>query len=172
MTEYNKDMSHSWYKGVRNILFSLVALFVFFTVFIPVTFIPYNRYALTNFAQGIFSIVPPQDSIVIENKKEFGSLVGNGDHCDFYASVVLQSDLSENELLEYYQRGYKGESEIGILKLSDNNEVDSDSVLLPVRSQMNDVKHKVSGSNNENKFFILYIYEPDYVSGIGDLRCG
>ncbi len=159
-------------KKIRNILFLIIGLFIFFTIFIPVTFIPYNRYTLTSFAEAVFSIVPPQDSVIIEKKKEFGSLVSNGDHCDFYASVVLQSDLTESELLEYYQRRYKGESEIGILSLSDDSEVSPDNTLLPVRSQMNDVKFKVSGSNDESKFFILYIYEPDYVSGIGDLRCG
>lgn len=164
-------MSYSWYKNTRNIFFLFLTLFVFFTLFIPVTFIPYNTYALKNFAQDIFSMIPPQDSIVLEKKKEFGSLVGNGDHCDFYASIVLQSDLSESELLEYYRKGYKGGSEMGILKLSDDNEVNSDNVLLLVRDQINDMKSKASG-DNINKLFILYIYEPDYVSGIGDLRCG
>lgn len=156
------------YKKIGLWALLVLSIFILFTFIIPVSLIPYNSYLFTKFTGDLLSVSGPDSSMVLETEKEFGTLIGNGDHCDYYAALLLKSDLSQDELLEHYNKEYKGDSTIRIIKVNNfkYNSFDYPSPLDPWVKKIRDSKIQ-----DINKLYIIYIFEPFYVSGIGDFRC-
>jgi hypothetical protein len=166
----------STYKKICGSLVLLVVALLFLTFIIPVSFIPYDNWMFNSFSEQLFTLSAPKSSVV-ETKLEYGSLAGNGDHCDIFATVLLKSDVTENDLNNYYrlyiQLNHPTEPLPQVYKVSDfSGKIDSlNHLLLPVQTYAKDVQSRFS-KDDLSKYYIVYIYAPDYVSGIGDLRCG
>lgn len=77
-------------------LFLVIALFYLFGI--PAV----NNYNLDRFAEKLLNCAPPSGSVVIEKFKDAGNHNGNGDNFEFWVYIVVQSDLTEQELLKYY----------------------------------------------------------------------
>src|SRR5690242_8855481 len=92
-------------------------VFAAIIVLVLILAIPINTYQLDSFANSIYSIPSPKQTTIIDKNKEFGSLDGNSDHCDYFASILIKSTLSEENILNYYKKQYTGKSEIQIYKI-------------------------------------------------------
>ncbi len=46
---------------------------------------------------------------------EVGQLSGSGDHCDYFSSIMLKTDLSKSDLETYYKTNYKGSSKLDFM---------------------------------------------------------
>lgn len=163
-------------KEVRNIALAVIGALLFLTFVIPVSFIPYDNWMFNSFSGQLFSL-PELVSPALETKQDFGSLISNGDHCDIFAALLIKYDGPENDLNNYYrlyiQHDHPTKPLPEIFRVSDfRGKVDflSDP-LLPAQLYAKDIQSRYP-QEDWGKLYIVYIFAPDYVSGIGDLRCG
>ena len=63
----------------------------------------YNRLTLLVFSQRLFGYPLPPDTEVISRQMQVGVLTGNGNHCDFLASMLLRTTLGKQEIEAYYE---------------------------------------------------------------------
>jgi hypothetical protein len=63
-----------------------------------------NNIVLNNFAKQIYNCNLPDKTKLIECKKTCGKLNGNGNGMDYFACILIKSDLSFKELKKYYSR--------------------------------------------------------------------
>jgi hypothetical protein len=61
-----------------------------------------NWITLYRFSQPFFSYPLPPQTTVIAQHSQYGVLSGNGNHCDYSASMTLQTALTDQEILDYY----------------------------------------------------------------------
>ncbi len=64
-----------------------------------------NSLRLDNFGKQLLRYPLPEGAVLREHSFDIGVLQGNGNHCDFKATLVLESSLSERELREHF-RGF------------------------------------------------------------------
>ena len=46
----------------------------------------------------------PEETVIISYETRYGKLNGNGNGMDFFACTLIKSDLSLNELKQYYSK--------------------------------------------------------------------
>lgn len=136
------------------ILISIIALFGLFIFLLPFISVPVNNYLLNNYSKKLFSINPPDKTVTIETGKNWGTLIGNSDHSDFFAYVVIKSDLSKEELFTYYKNRYNGKSQIGVYQVGS-----SSTEIFPVT---NFIENLQKNSVNTENLYILYLFDYDY----------
>jgi len=61
-----------------------------------------NEIKLYSMAKDLYAMDPPGKSVLLSKSRKIGIQVGAGNHCDYYAGVLLNSDLSAEELETYY----------------------------------------------------------------------
>ncbi|PJF41051.1 MAG: hypothetical protein CUN54_02810 [Phototrophicales bacterium] len=65
--------------------------------------IAYQQYRMWRFSRPFFNYpLPPQTDEIARNTS-WGVLTGNGHYCDFMASRALVTNLSEDEIIAYYE---------------------------------------------------------------------
>ena len=118
----------------RRTLFITIGLIILFIIVLSIVVpivcvggyrlmgVPYimsNNKELNEYAQNVLDYPLPPNTELIETSQEVTKL-GNGNHCDFVVEVVLETSLSESEIIEYYSsvefpparseyQGYDGE---------------------------------------------------------------
>lgn len=86
-------------KLVKLITYMVVSLFIFVMslfIFNPLL----NEYRLFAFSQQLETL--PQNITLVESKTICGKLNGNGNGMDFLACILVKSDLSLEEIQQYY----------------------------------------------------------------------
>lgn len=93
----------------RKILFMIlglpVLLYILFLIFVAPIALPsriHNEITLQNFARPFFEYPLPPETVEISNSARWGTLTGNGNHCDFEVSRTLRTELSQTEIEAYY----------------------------------------------------------------------
>ncbi len=80
-----------------------------------------NNILLRKFANQLYTIPLPPDTMQISRDKAAGNLCGTGNHLDFFAVIEIESALSETDLLQYYStKPVKPVNEVSILKPGEN----------------------------------------------------
>ena len=97
-------------KQLLKIIFGfLTVIFIIFICFIIFIINPFAQIKhnanLRKFAKEFISIPLPNKSKQIgDNYMDFGLLGGNSNHCDYYVSKLIFSDLTQKELDSYYRQ--------------------------------------------------------------------
>lgn len=102
-------------KRFATIICVLFALFVFAIISIP--FI--NNLTALKVAKEIERCPLPQSTIFCESVSAAGKLVGNGNGMQFFGAILINSELSLNELEEYYSQYRKDEWSFIVLPQTD-----------------------------------------------------
>ncbi len=67
--------------------------------------VPYvNDRAAEKLADSLSSLPPPEEADVLEAVYAAGNLAGNGNGMQYFAAILLSSELSPEELADYYRR--------------------------------------------------------------------
>ncbi len=84
------------------IAFTPVALIIL--AIIPFLIAPIiNEVTLNGFAKQLYNSSLPANTKLIEKEAVCGKLNGNGNGMDFFACILIQSEMSLEELADYYQ---------------------------------------------------------------------
>ena len=88
-------------RATKTIIFlPLILIFLLIAAFVVSPII--NNIRLNRFAKQLESCPLPQKTEIVEKKKECGKLSGCGNGMDFFACILIKSDLSLSELNQYY----------------------------------------------------------------------
>lgn len=63
----------------------------------------YNNVSLHNFSQQLYTIPTPENVTIIEHMRKCENL-GNSNHLDFMAAILVQTDLTQEEIIVYYSQ--------------------------------------------------------------------
>ncbi len=122
---------------------------------------------LERFSNQLLSIPVPGDTQLLKTTSIVGQQIGNGDHCDYLAAMQIQTNLSKEDVENYYRESYKGESEVNFIWLNEENEYTSDGFNPLVIFTLKDWIHN---DLNQNSSLIVFIFEPSMTSSF-DYRC-
>jgi hypothetical protein len=61
---------------------------------------------------GFRNIPIPAKTQEVDNLSQVGQQSGNSDRCDYLATLLLKTDLSQPELEKYFANNYKGKSQL------------------------------------------------------------
>jgi hypothetical protein len=86
----------------RKRLVILGLLLILSVLFVCVFPMIVNNVRLSIFSQPFFNYPLPPQTAVLSRETQVGLLHGNGNHCDFSASMRLHTLLSEQEVRDYY----------------------------------------------------------------------
>jgi hypothetical protein len=98
-------------KSKRKHLLLVISMFCLFLIFILILLCSFeinghiviNNALFSRFTNDFYSIELPEGTEDIGRYEDFGLINRNGNHCDFFAGMLIKSDLSESEVLEYYK---------------------------------------------------------------------
>jgi hypothetical protein len=136
----------------KRIIFLLttVCLIVILILFPFIRDVASNNRTLKYFSNNLFDFPLPKMTREIARNSEVGILVANGDHCDFKAKMTLETSLSKEEIISYYNKtmpSAKSQSQVKI-----------------------DINFHDEKTNNK-LVFDIEILDDGYNTGF-DLRCG
>ena len=86
-------------KRIQKIILILGIIFLFSILILPRY---YNDYIAKTIANEIKEIPLPEKTEFLEKKYVAGKLNGCGNGMQYYGAILIKSELSENELKEYY----------------------------------------------------------------------
>lgn len=82
-----------------SIPFILILLYILLSIGISIA----NDINASGYQKDFCKLELPQDTSIVDNEYSIGHFDGNGNGTRYYLSMVIQSDLSLDELKEYYQ---------------------------------------------------------------------
>jgi hypothetical protein len=132
-------------------------------------FFPYiHDYTLDRFAEPLISITAPQKTQILDRLSRIGQQTGNSDHCDYFAAIVLKTELPKDEVESYYRKNYDGKSGLAFVWLNEKNNYTAGDSRIDVIHTLKDWIDNKQASNKAN--LIVYIFEVAMTSAI-DYRC-
>jgi hypothetical protein len=82
----------------------LIPIIVIFLLVLPYIVSPIiNDISLNSFSGQINKYALPQNTEIIEKKQVCGKLNGNGNGMDFFACILIKSDLPLDDIKQYYK---------------------------------------------------------------------
>lgn len=107
----------------RKIIFIISVPIVIILLFVSVLAGPMirNQILLEKYAAQLYKIPLPPNTLEISRDKGVGNLYGTGNHLDFAAVIEIESTLSEDELIAFYQdkaKDLKSADEISLIGLN------------------------------------------------------
>ena len=161
-------------KIINKALFiiTLIPILLILLVVLPFIISPIiNSITLSGFAKQINNIPLPAGTELIEKEAICGKLNGNGNGMDFFACILIKSDMTINQIKKYYEeRKYKA------AKSDKDHVVDTEIVLANgYRLETDYVEHggiyfdKLKNINDYTGYFVVMIYDGGYPTGF-DLR--
>lgn len=157
------------FKIIIGLLLIPALLILIFTaaLFITPTL---NNMKLDSFAKQLNSCPLPVGTELLDTRAVCGKLNGNGNGMDFFACILVKSDLTSEELVKYYSsRGFKAAKK-------DNHTVDL--AVVPMESaqlKSEYLEHEeinfdqIDGLMNFSGYYSVIIYDGGYSGGL-DLR--
>lgn len=140
---------------VLHIPLSIASLFVVFPIL--------NNISLSKFEKQFERYPLPEETSLIEVKSVVGKLNGNGNSIDFFVGLLIQSELSKDELTHYYEHAqYAGAK------------VEKRNVLIEVLTVEDRVLHskylehrqlkfnKLENINDFSNYYFVTIYDGGY----------
>lgn len=89
----------------KNLINLLILLFIILPIYITFT----NNIIASNTRRKIEKTEVPEKSKIVDSIEIAGKLSGNGNGMQYFGAILLESDLSEAELTEYYRKYRKNE---------------------------------------------------------------
>ena len=87
-------------KKINRIVAWVIIPLILFSIPLIITII--NDIRLNIFAEQLFSYQLPPSTEMIMRHKETGNMNGTGDNFGYWIYIVISTDLSEQEIMEYY----------------------------------------------------------------------
>ena len=124
---------------------------------------------LERFANELFSVQVPEKTHEVDRLSKVGQQIGNGDHCDYFAGLMVKTDLPKEQLEDHFRANYSGKSQIEFLWLAEENKYTTDNAFDP--TIIHTLKDWVNNKSViERSNVIVYVFEAAMTSAL-DLRC-
>lgn len=91
-------------KRFQKILFAIISLIVFACILFLASCPIINNYSAQKVTDDICTIPLPETTIRLEEVSRAGKLVGNGNGMQFFGAILIESELSLEELDKYYSQ--------------------------------------------------------------------
>lgn len=98
------------------LIVSCVLLILGFAVAVPLV----NDYSADCVEEELLAIPLPSNTELIESISEAGKLVGNGNGMQYFGAILIKSELSQEELTNYYKK----HNEAVFVKSQNGKEID------------------------------------------------
>ncbi len=184
-------MKHN--KIIRKIFAAIImimSIFIIFGLFIFFVLsggFPHHYYKnnnnLSKLAKQFQNIPLPSKSTAGRTYKKFGCLTGNGEHGQYFIARIINTNLSEKQLQDFYKNKsikpvgekkiygskYKNEVSLNIVKVDD---LKSNSSRIPkyLLNKILVLKPEISNDiPTKNKNYLLFIFDEFYPAS--DFRC-
>lgn len=132
---------------VKKITIATIVILIIYMLFgIPLT----NNYIAYNITKNLKSIELPPDTSLVETVSAAGKLVGNGNGMQYFGAMLLKSDLSVVELMEFY-KGKNSESyqyTVETQKDSNIQTIDHGNISFS----------EISDEDTSNRYYIVYAW--------------
>ena len=76
----------------------VIVLFIGFAVSVPMV----NDFSAKNVEKSLVEITLPENTQMVESISKTGKLVGNGNGMQYFGAMLIQSELTKEELSDYY----------------------------------------------------------------------
>ncbi|WP_172194252.1 hypothetical protein [Saccharibacillus qingshengii] len=156
----------------KIVKFALVSVLVLFLAFcsLYVLFPIWNEIHAYTFSRQLKKVPLPEDTVLVEMETAVGKLNGNGNGIDFFAGMLVRSDLSLSELIDYYEAvSYSGAKdkdhtvEVEVLKAK-SDKMDSYYV------EHRDLRfHRLRSTKDFSGYYFVNLYDGGY-EAVFDLR--
>ncbi len=104
MSKHSKSKHRSkTYRFFRKFFLFLLAIPVALLLLVVLIHLP-NTIIEKSFAAQLFRYPLPPQTLLLEKHSICGRLYGTGDGMEFMAVILIESDLTEDQLTTYYQR--------------------------------------------------------------------
>ncbi|WP_251667173.1 hypothetical protein [Paenibacillus camelliae] len=150
-------------KKIKIVLLIIVLLIPLSIASLFVVFPILNNISLSKFEKQFERYPLPEETSLIEVKSVVGKLNGNGNSIDFFVGLLIQSELSKDELTHYYEHAqYAGAK------------VEKRNVLIEVLTVEDRVLHskylehrqlkfnKLENINDFSNYYFVTIYDGGY----------
>jgi hypothetical protein len=161
-------------KIIKRMLFAIVLIPVILLILVvtPYIVVPIlNNITLSSFSKQIYDYPLPQNSVLIEKEAVCGKLNGNGNGMDFFACIVIKSEMSIEQISQYYK-----DKKLKPAKKDKKHVVDIE--VMPVNGEQlitDYVVHekvrfsKLKNINDYSGYYVVMIYDGGY-SALFDIR--
>ena len=78
----------------------IIILFIGFIVSVPLV----NDFSAKNVEKSLLEIALPDNTQMVESISKAGKLVGNGNGMQYFSAMLIQSELTREELSDYYSQ--------------------------------------------------------------------
>lgn len=141
---------------------------IFMVLMIPVFIIGYfhTEITLKSFSGELTSIQVPESTTLLDSVTEFGSVsAGNGDHCDYLAGILFETNASKQYIESWYKSQYRGKSQVEFVWLDEDNAYTNSDERWSASGPLLDM---VAGHTSSSTLGMAYIFKEDATF---DLRC-
>ncbi|MBQ8824665.1 MAG: hypothetical protein IJZ64_05465, partial [Ruminococcus sp.] len=87
-------------KCIKIFFVSLLLICIIFIISIPII----NNYSASKVKKELCNIPLPSNTEIIESISKAGKLVGNGNGMQYFGAILIKSNLSLQELKNYYSQ--------------------------------------------------------------------
>lgn len=144
-------------------IFSMVIAILVIPIFIGGYF--YTEATLDKFGGELTKIEVPENTRILDTRTEFGTIFGNGDHCDYFSGVIFDTENSKEDTENYFKSQYKGESQLEFVWLDEDKKYPED---YDFYLQYGPIRDLIIDNPSALLRGIVYIYKPDAAF---DFRC-
>lgn len=132
---------------MKKILKILLIAIIILILFIPLIISVSNDNISKNVVKNLKSISLPDNSELIDSISVSGKLTGNGNGMQYFGAILIKTDLSEEELNDYYKL-YKKDEWSFLIKKQNSSKID-----VIEHGNYNFEKYN---KEDEAKYFIIY----------------
>jgi len=123
---------------------------------------------LNSFAENLFSVSLPASIKETDKLSVVGQQLGNGDHCDYLAATLIESNLSKKDVMDFFTKNYRGPSTIKFVWLDEKNPYTQNN---PDPQIIYSLRDWLTNNPNKNSAKVaVYIFETGMTSSF-DYRC-
>lgn len=132
---------------MKKILKILLIAITILILFIPLIIKVSNDNIAKNVEKNLKVTSLPNDSELVDSISISGKLTGNGNGMQYFGAILIKTDLSEDELNDYYNQFRKDEWSY-ILKKQNSNKIDV--------IEHGNYRFEKYNKEDEEKYYIIY----------------
>lgn len=104
--------------------FKVISLLVIAIILLlPVSVLIVNDYSANQTSKSLCDLPLPKNTKFIESVSQAGKLVGNGNGMQYFGAILIKSDLSQEELENYYSQ-YREDEWDCLVEVQNKQEID------------------------------------------------
>lgn len=147
-------------KVMKKVLKIIVLLIILLLILLPIYILFMNNIIAYNTKRKLEKTELPENTAIIDSISIAGKVTGNGNGMQYFGAILIKTDLSENELNQYYKR-YRENDWSFIIHKQNSSKIDVIDCLHYEFKKYND--------NEKDKYYIIYSFGSAKNVFLGDI---